>query len=708
MFGRPPHGRLLIANLLAIALLLLPRPSVTRASGLQPAEKVGIWKLPSLAGPETLRLEGYRPTAALKLVIPAGWQPSRDGQLTLYYRVSQLAQAAATLTVGINGRALSSMTLPAELGSLVVSLPASLIQPGDNRIDLTAFLPLPDDERCILPNYSARWVEFGPESEIRLSVAPAMLPLDLAELPHYFEAVGDDPGYQITFVLPDRPDDHELSALSAAAFVLARTTTRPSWALAHASSFRPDQVNGPVVLIGPPGRNPHLAALAPSGSAAAGWLQLVRPAWSKGYPALTIGGTNSQTVVQAANALTHPGVLLQGATTLVTNLPPVASSTLADTIRLLDLGYAERTVRGTGTQELTYSFDLPFAWSPQDGRLQLHFVHSALVDRDVAALTVFLNGLTLSGVQMNARERASNIVDIPIDRSLLRPGRNFLRLSFNFGEPRDLCGFDVNEGFWATVRPDTALTLPHGNSGGRLDLRDFPYPFASESDLRVVLPLGMTTPDIEDGLNLIRSLGAASRQAHAAPRLVRAETLTDDRPASHLIITGDVVRQPLLVRLNAQVPLPFDLKTGTVLPTRGIHVPTNAPDLGVIQLLRSPWAANRVIVVVTGTSPAGYRAGLRSLIDPALWPQLAGQLVIVVTGSGSQILRTFSQPVADVQAVPIVGVVDRSLGNRWEPVMNSPWFTIGVVILTLLILAGLTILVLRWRRRHGAAQPPGH
>lgn len=224
-----------------------------------------------------MQLEGYRPSTAFNLTLPPGWKLAADGQLTLDYRISGLALAGATLTVRLNDRNVTSVAFESDVGSLKFDLPTRLFQPGQNTVELTAFLPLEEDRDCIVPNHPARWLEFGPASRISMAVEPLEIPLILADFPAQFEALGDDSSARVTFVIPDEPDDYELSALSAVAFALARgSVTHPGWAIVSASDFSPDQLIGPVIFIGAAGRNRYLAPLAPPDSRGSGWISLTR------------------------------------------------------------------------------------------------------------------------------------------------------------------------------------------------------------------------------------------------------------------------------------------------------------------------------------------------------------------------------------------------------------------------------------------------
>jgi hypothetical protein len=695
----------------SIGLISLLSPTPVIAKGPAPTEQTAIWTLPAQVNSDILQLEGYRPGVRFNLFLPPGWNPSADGQLTLDYRLSELAQLEARLTVRLNNQYLHSVAFERNAGQLNLNLPADFFQPGKNTLELAAILPLIEDDECIVPDHPARWLAFGPASQISLPLASDQSAFNLADFPMQFEALGDEDNARITFVLPDEPDNQELSALSAVAFVLAREAeTHPEWSVVSANNFDPDELTGPVVLMGTAGRNHYLDSLAPISSDQSGWLSLTAPDWSKGQPALAVSGPDGGAVLQTAEALADPLAILQmnGDTAVIDTLQPHKVESLPEEFTLTELGYSERTVRGTGEQSLIYTFDIPFAWSPTDGRLKLHFVHSAILNPQLASLTVFLNGRIVAGIQLDAPESASNMVETSIPKALMRPGRNFLRLSFDFGSPPSSCNVGSTEdGMWASVRPDTTLTLSHENIGGRLNLGDFPYLFASEvdlSELAIVLPAQATETDIIDALEVVRNLSLSG--LHIAPRLILAESITEKTTETHLILLGDFSRQPALAELNALLPLPFDLATGVLLPTYGIHLPTNAPDLGVVQTLRSPWAENRIIFVVSGTSSPGYNQAMQLLTDPSLQSQLDGQVALASARDDTMPPQVHTQYIADLNVVSGVGFMNRIFGQFFEA--GSPWPAIVTVFVGLLVMAAAAIFGLRLIRRRQASQPAKH
>lgn len=684
-------------------LVLLPYP----AQAQEPVEEA-VWELGESRGGETisdtLQLQGYRPTVEWPFILPAGWEAADEGELILNYETSTLLRNPA-VTIHLNDRPVATFQPTIGSGSEQVTLPAELLQPGENRLSISALLPLEEDEQCIIPNHPARWLTVTPESTLALALRQSD-ELYLSDLPAHLTTLGNLDAPPLRFFIPDDPTSGELAALSSLAVLLASDENiTDAWSIVPVSQA-PDSFAGPAIVLGTPTSNPLLAPLAPDMGGAGGWLHLEQQEWAGGWPVLVVGGTTGADVQQAAAALLDPLARLQMAqrTAVVGALDIPGLPELPERITLEELGYGERTAQQGADNSLLYSFALPMVWSPRDGQITLNFVHSANVDPNLASMTALVNGRRLAGVRLDAPGSSANQVQLAIPQQLLRPGRNFLRLTFDFGSAESACGFGGLEGPWATVRPDSFMILPHGDLGGRLTLDDLPYTFASPADansLRLVLPSDHTAADLEGALQVLRAL--ALPHGAVAPRIVAAgEAVTNE--AHHLILLGPPARQPLLAKVNNYLPLPFDLASGMLLPTYGITLPTEQAELGVVQIARSPWNTTRAVLLLSGTSERGYQQALDLLTIPILQAGLTGQITLAAVGDPSPALYT--QHVPDLGRVPGVGNADR-LARKWFGT-GGRGLTVVLPLVVLVLLAVLIVVGLRWYRQRQAMRQGGH
>ncbi len=680
------------------------------------------WRLPSLAGAEGLRLVGYQPATTLRFTLPASWQPTTPGQLTLAYRISpatlegpayrrpRLAQPGPTLSLRVNGQSPLSAPVTVEAGAHTFAIPAEQLQAGPNELKLSVFLPLKDDPQCLVADDPKRWLELVAPTELVLTLVPNVNEPKLAEFPWHFAPVGEELPESITFVLPDVPNSDELQALSSVTTALAQAdTTALPWDIQAESTFQTTSSRGPVVLIGDRNRNRLVATTVSTADREAGSLHLARPAWAADYPVLVVTSPNASTVASAAAALLDPIRLgkASSSTLIVADPPRIQRTRPVELFTLADLGYGEESVKGTGIQSIAYTFDQPIARSALNGTLNLRLAHSQKLGWSHAPLTVYLNEQRIANVLFDDREQSTSSVEIPIPAGMVRSGRNTLRLEFNLSIPPDRCGVDTLEGFWASVDPKSTFELPHRAWNGYVDLHNTPFQFTNDADLAdlaIVLPSDGTLADVAQSLPLLRVFAQAKKQV--APQLVRGDSSTFSAKEHNLIILGDPVRQPLLRELNPFLPAPLDLSTGTLQPMRGLRVPLDQSEAAVVQGLRSPWAADRAVLVAVGDTAEAATLAAKLLAEPASWKDVQGNVAVAQTSrAGAQVVIA-SQHVANIDALPGVETLGGIVQARLGP--DSTWLALGIPPVGMLLVAAGCVLGLRWDRLRKARRAGGH
>jgi len=166
------------------------------------------------------------------------------------------------------------------------------------------------------------------------------------------------------------------------------------------------------------------------------------------------------------------------------------------------------------------------------------------------------------------------------------------------------------------------------------------------------------------------------------------------------MLVGLPLDNALIMDLNNQLPQPFTPDGLALAPGYGVYSPTDdqPADLGVVQILNSPWQKGGVVMVVSGTSPLGLDWAWNALLDSSQWSQFKGSLL--VAGSDQQIAvsgDTESGPVVywnleKVNNIPIIGPLLQGL----EPNNLVP---AAVSIIAALILMVLLLVILQFSKR---------
>ncbi len=593
-------------------------------------------------------------------------------------------------------------------GLLVSSLQ---VAPGRNQV---IRVPIPADLINLNPSSSFHsltfWFDVGRRcmqvppmrivihnsSFLRIKYSTLPLELDLADFPR---PVIQNPlsGQPVLIVLPDVPNDTDLSAAAGIAAVIGDLTfgvTRVEVAAASQVTFA-QMVNRGVIIVGQPGANAMLAdlyrrnrlpttlsregvILDQAGAPIAAEDGVLQEMVSEADPEqvyLIVTGNSDRAVSRAARALSaaRPRYGFSGRLVLIQdyNEAPVLPSSISETFTLADQGFTDAVFTGVSTFRKSVTFFVPSSWAIESGAaLTLHYVHSAALDPETSVLTVELNGEPVGSAPLDAQSTSEAQVVIQLPPGDFRPGeRN--RISFEVtNHLADICAPPDSPAAWTRVMSSSVVYLPHVEVDGstNLPVEDPLTAFASRHDLGDVwfsLPAEPTLEEIRGMLTLAWRLGSVAGGPGFMPRASRGP-ITDTAQLAdyHLIVVGRPSANPLLASLNDSLPQPFVAGEDRLQPVIG-QVIYRLPDdfsIGIFQFFPSPWNPNRVVLALTGTTQEGENWLLQALSDDTLFYILGGHIAFVL---GDQI------EVIDLREQSL-GAVVAALGTVVPTVEGTP------------------------------------
>ncbi|MCP4538184.1 MAG: DUF11 domain-containing protein [Chloroflexi bacterium] len=397
--------------------------------------------------------------------------------------------------------------------------------------------------------------------------------------------------------------------------------------------------------------------------------ELVSP-WDQTRGILVITGLNDEAIYKASRALSFennfPG--MQGDFALVREVRPLPETPLesyATELSFADLGYGDKILKGF-SQDTRYYFDIPFGWHLTDeAALDLRFSHSQLLYYNSSFLNVLFNNELIATVALSDETALNGELNVKLPPSQVNPGQsNWVSIQVEM-QPFDRCN---NVDMWLFISSESLLYLDHEEQNSRsLDLDFYPYPFDQRSDLADVLFVLPSEPQLEeweDALQLAAALGDVARGPNLAP--VVATTLggawSELKLVNYNIIAiGRPSRNLVLQQVNDQLPQPFRPGSNEIEQRIDEVVFRLPPDLslGIVQLLISPWNAERAFVAVTGTTDAGVEQAA-DLVTKRSW-NLKGNLTLIKDGEVSTIdtrgLTRGGQAVSVATAVPEMAMV---------------------------------------------------
>lgn len=640
------------------------------------------------------------------------------------------ALTGSRLFISFNSKRLLTVPLT-RTGEQRVSIPISdtaLLALGDGRHNLKVTLDARQD--CT----SNRLVEVAlrETSSFVLPAKEVAVPLDLAALPR--------PLYQGSFlpeaaiiVVPDKPSVAELQAAMTTAAGFGRMTNNQlDLMLRRVSSLTPAETSSNhLILVGKPGALPLLDDITlPLKHADGAWtlnnlggddgvVQLAASPWAPSRGVLVVSGNSDAAVAKAAQGVAARQLLVDKNRTysLIAKVQPeeMVVNELGS-YSFADLGYNNRRAEGVGNSTLTYDFMLPEGQAlDDDAFVDLQFTHSRLIDYDLSALSVFVNGSGIGSVRLSDETSALNTVRFSIPRSTVHAGRNELSIDANL-VPRAACFTGDEVDLWLDVWPDSLLSIPltaaRPATMRSLSLAEYPAPFDQSPDLNnAALVVPVDDPSAwETAAGIAAELGNQTTGALANVALAYGDAVPDElRQTRDLIIIGQSSALPIVSELNAALPAPFEEGSNRAVnrQSRVVFSAAQEREEGYLQLFTAPWNSERIILAILGSNAEAVGWAADALAGSPERTRLGGNFALVVGDQvfigGNRVVSAPSAAAATATAQESAPVSTEFSNARPPADSVSLVVPLGISVAVMALVIG-TIVVVTRRRWLGGEQ----
>jgi cellulose synthase operon protein B len=717
--------------------------SETPASDIYTFAEIGLGEQ-TLVGPfETKRLQ---------FNLPADWQLTEEAFVQLDLNVTILRTGAAAeavagdvggvLRVSFNGQRIGIFTVTDDpTRSLEIPIPEAALAGNSGRHELTVTL---DTQR-----------ECGDGVQVNMTV----LDTSVFGLPHESVALTRDlsflprPFYQRTFlpesallVVPDQPTAAEIqSALTVAAGFGRMSGNRFGLNLRRSSELDADEYEtNHLILVGKPGTIPLLDELTlpieatdtafalEEMQADDGILQIANSPWNTGKLALIVSGNSDNGVIKASKALAAQQILTNAedpSFSIIAEVNDLSQQTIQpDTQSFADLGYDTRGIDLPGITTLSYDFQLPQGYAPDDEvSTEIFFTHSTLLDYDQSGLVVLINGDEIGGTRFSDTSTSLTSVRLTIPRSGLQLGRNTLTLRVTL-QPTVNCFDREALDLWFTAWPESSIYLPLGPAPEQVlqsrGLDTYPQPFSSSPTLNTTAFIisNDDTSSWQTAFDIASELGSQANSQFIDLLAAYSNDVSEElRENRDLLIVGRPSKSPLLAEINDSLPAPFASGSDQAISRiTQITFRTEGESVGYLQLLSAPWNEQRTILAVLGSSDEGIAWAGQALINGDLRARLGGSFALVVNEqifiAGTRLSTPVQEPSPPDQGATGVITSTNPISPSERPVTNYPDARPPSdgppLLLPLLLSIGAMVLVVggiagfMWTRQNGPIRLP--
>lgn len=660
---------------------------------------------------------------------PPSWKLMPGGEVELHYDillsgsdVNKIVDGknpyGGNLLLTLNGQIIGSIPLD-EVGSHI----AHLVIPDialtsireDGRHQLTISL---DAGFSCDYNITAR-VVISPTSLFNLVFEESSPELNLAHLPAPFYLENSFVPDNTLVVVPNNPNAQEIqSALNIMAGFGSMIGSSYNMELINVSQLTTiDPALYHMIFIGTPDKLDILSKAnfqmpiangkfvnMPPESENDGVVQLALSPWNPNKVIMMVSGNSGEAVVKAGQAVSSRQIFVYESPmlTFVSNVQTLSATLpIVEDFTFENLGYVTNTLSGIGVKSQEYVFYVSKEQVlTKDGYIDLVYYHSGLLDYGLSSFSVDLNGQAIASTPFSKESEQVTTLHVRIPPGTLRFGENHLNVNASM---LSLPSCDVS-GFsdpWFTVSSQSSIHLPVAIIPSLAepllkDLKFFPELFVTHSDLGDVAFIFQKS-DIASWKvagKLAYNLGQQFNPLIANLQVAYADDVPQDiHDARSMIIFGLASDIPFLAEFNDMLPAPFDL-LNNIANERQLLVSYRIPEgvsVGYLQLMQSPFNAEKSILVVSGNDHNGVLLAGNALLQFDLESQLSGVFAVtngtqVATGNASSPFSIVGDIVPEsvsVSTTPVSGLLGQ------PRIVERPIWLLPVIIISALSVLGI-------------------
>ncbi|MFU0832474.1 MAG: hypothetical protein ACFWUC_05980 [Oscillospiraceae bacterium] len=611
----------------------------------------------------------------------------------------------ASLTFFVNSTPVSSCKVDYRNGKTqiaYVEIPMSLLRKGYNQFTISAYVRLYNDDGCLDDFSGANWVNVSKNSVVQIGYNVKDLGSVLSQYPYPFVSSLDETGSECSVYVPADASGEELTAaLLLRADLGDETQTADEISLKTLNQYGSDGARQRVVIALRNKLPSSLSALIQTDG---------RNLSDYAYVCETSDADGSILVVTSDN----PAALYDGAAMLMDEsrvsqekksfayVKTGSADTLTQNSQLSDLVVNQYTVEDMTGGGLSFigpfrheqNIYLPISGGfvlAEGGKANLNFRYSDNLNFDRSMVTVYWGDVPVCSKKLKRQYAGGDTLSfvMPPDVAGTYAGR--ITIAFDL-ELQDLyCTKRAEEMPWAYVTGDSTFYLPAGN-GGTYSLKTHPYPFQTLGlfqNTYVVVPNSMDETELNT-LGEIISMEGAGVSPYGSLKAVRASEFDAEQTDVNLIVFGTYQNNSVLASLNDYLSFAFEQDGRRFAGNQKLLLSEDyAEDIGILQLVRSPYFSGRAILAVCGTDEKNIATIGSYLIKQKNRSELTGDAFLIDSDFETKHF-TFLTDEEQNQV---------SLREKLEENRDAIAFTLVSTFAMLLLLLAVILVVLRARRR---------
>jgi hypothetical protein len=632
------------------------------------------------------------------------WQTSY-AYARIEFSVSPLIEdVPASLTFSLNSVPVYSCKVDYRAGktqTAYVELPVAELKQGYNVLSLTGYVRLYDEEGCLDDFSGANWVNVSKNSLVQVGYAVTDTQNALCYYPYPFASTMDDTGADCAVYVPKNAANEELAAaLLVRADLGGETDGEDDIALKTLDAYGTDGRDRRVVVALRANLPAQLAAAVGDGDFSA--QACVLETTEGNATVLVITSDNAAALYEGAAMLLDENRVTQEKT----DRAVVAAGTASQTVQnasLSDLTVSGQTITSiTGgglefigpfrqEQEVFLPLDGGFVLA-EGGKISLNFRYSDNLDFDRSLITVYWGSVPVSSKKLEAEKAGGDTLSFVLPADVVGTYAGSITVAFDL-EIKDLyCTKRADQMPWAYVSGDSTLYLPAGQAS-KYSFALRPYPFqtlGAFNDTCVVVPDAMTDAELET-LGQLIALESTGLTPYGTLTVAHASDFDAKATDANLILVGTHADNAAIAALNDSLSFAYTADGARFADNAQLLLSDDyARDIGVMQMIRSPYFETRAVLVASGTGDATVKQiGTYIKTTENRW-KLSGDAVLIDSTMETKSF-TFLKEIAQKKAT-----LKQAVEQNKSAILFTVVSTLGMLIL---VLGAVMVAARAYRRR---------
>ena len=563
-------------------------------------------------------MQGIFSSSELYFYIPEYWETDYV-YVELEYRVSQLIQEiASSMTFYVNQLPVSSCKITYENGDsqiAYVKIPVELVKEGYNSFRVSAYAKLYSGEGCTDDFSDANWLSISDTSYIRCGYEVKEHGHKIACYPYPFLSTTDETAEGLSIAVSDRATNAEVAAaMNLMADLSGQTASENRIEFTLLSDLK-ESKKGRTILVSEYDNLP--ADLKKKVADTSGtWNQgiVIFTDDSKGNPLLIITSGEEKCLMEAVYMLMDEDRVSQekgscakvaeGSAEIISEQSK-ENQMAAGNYTLSDLAGGGLNFVGPFHQE-QYIY-LPFSedyYLSESGKITLYFRYSENLDFNRSLISVYWGNVPVVSKKLSKENASGDELTFTIPADVAGTAAGAIRIDFDLELQDMFCTPRQNQMPWAYVSDESLFYLP-ASSIFDLSFDSIPSPFRADGKFNDVLLVISDNPD-SDELNLYAQIVGMYGEGvapYGSFKVKRAGEFAESDADYNIIAAGTYSGNSFLKMLNDKLYFPYSsggdsFESNDQLILSGDY----AKSIAILQLLKSPYADDRGILVLTGAS----------------------------------------------------------------------------------------------------------